>query len=90
MKNSPGGAHEDVYFTKGKWRIVEFFWDSGSYMSMQHFCTAGRGNSIIPGWTGMFYHTRQMSEACYVCDKVPSDEIQGVWIMMTWDDLRVK
>lgn len=79
-------SSEEVYYTEGDWRVTEFKYVGGSYMSIQHHCTAGRSGSHIPGWTGMYYNYNGLNEPCYVCNRVPPEGIQGIFLMMKWDN----
>lgn len=82
MKETHGTT---VYFTEGDYRVTDFHWAEGSYLSVQHFCTAGRSGSPIKGWVGQYYQHAQFKEPCYVCGRIPPNGIQGVFAMLQWD-----
>jgi hypothetical protein len=75
----------NILLTEGDWRVVRFSYEGGAYLSVQHHCTAGLSGSPIPGWVGMYYQAAQLSEPCYVCDRVPNEKIQVVFILLVWD-----
>jgi hypothetical protein len=78
-----GGQCTEVFITEDIWRVVEFRYHSGSYMSIQHYCTAGMGDPPTKkGWVGMHYNWKSMKKPCYVCDNTPPEGIQGVFRMM--------
>ncbi len=78
-------TNEEIFFTDGDWRIARFTYTLGSYLSIQHYCTAGRSDNLAKGWVGMYYHYRGLKETCYICNRLPPDELQGMFIMLMWD-----
>ena len=80
-------ASTEVYITDGDHRVVEYIYGSGPYeryLSVEHYCTAGRSGSTKKGWVGAYYVTEHLTKPCYVCERVPPDGIQAVFIMMKW------
>ena len=74
----------EIYLRDGDWRITKFTYPDGSYLYIEHYCTAGRGRAITKGWVGMHYNYASMSKPCYVCSKVPPDGLQGLFAMLIW------
>ena len=82
----PGDSKTETLHTEGDWRISKFSYYEGSYLCIQHYCTAGRGGSHFKGWVGMYYHFGGLKERCYVCGHIPPSGLQGAFIMLDWDN----
>jgi len=85
IKMKPGTSKTDILHTEGDWRISKFSYYKGSYLCIQHYCTAGRGGSHFKGWVGTYYNFRSLTEPCYVCELLPPPGLQGAFIMLIWD-----
>ncbi len=85
MKKFPQPTNTETLHTEGDWRIANFTYPGDNYLSIQHYCTAGRGNSTKKGWVGMYYNVNGLKEPCYACNRIPPDGIQGAFIMLNWD-----
>jgi len=75
----------EIYITEGNYRVADFKYPGGSYLSVQHYCTAGRAGSDLKGWVGQYYQHTQFEEPCYICGCTPPEGIQAVFCMMNWD-----
>ncbi len=83
---APGNSVHDILISEGDWRVQRFSWHDGSYISVQHYCTAGRSGSLFRGWVGMYYGYSNFTEPCYVCARVPAEKIQVVFTLLKWDE----